>query len=171
MSRFKKATKKRARARIALVGPSGSGKTYSSLAIGKHLAPGGKIAVIDTERGSASKYAGDAADFDALELEVFAPEEYVSAIQDAADECAIIDVCLLASLGYFENSSPPNSAAAVDAGGASAPNDNCDCGNCTCNSSGHYVWYWNNTDEQVVSLCTGAACTATDADGYQDVFP
>ena len=91
--------------------------------------------------------------------------------QDATDECAIIDVCLLASLGYFENSSPPNSGAAVAGGGSSAPNDNCDCGNCTCNSSGHYVWYWNDTDEQVISLCTGSGCTATDADGYQDVFP
>lgn len=91
--------------------------------------------------------------------------------QDAGDEYAIVDVCLLASLGYFESDAVPTSAAAVSGGDASAPNDNCDCGGCTCNSSGHYVWYWNNTDEKVVSLCTGTACTATDEDGYQDVFP
>ena len=57
MSKFKKATKEQAKARIALFGPSGSGKTKSALRIAKGL--GNKIALIDSERGSASKYADD----------------------------------------------------------------------------------------------------------------
>lgn len=75
---LKKATKTQSKLRMAIFGPSGSGKTYSSLAIAKGL--GGKIAVIDTERGSASKYA-DKFDFDVIELETFAPQTYAEAIK------------------------------------------------------------------------------------------
>jgi hypothetical protein len=77
---FKKATKQQARLRLALIGSSGSGKTYSALNIGQHL--GQSIAVIDTERGSASKYAGLFA-FDVLELDTFSPLTYVEAIHAA----------------------------------------------------------------------------------------
>ena len=52
---FKKAEKKQGKLRLAIFGPSGAGKTYSALRIASGM--GGKIAVIDTERGSASKYA------------------------------------------------------------------------------------------------------------------
>jgi hypothetical protein len=56
---LKKATKKQAKGRIALDGPSGSGKTYTALSIATHLDVDKKgIAVIDTENGSASEYAG-----------------------------------------------------------------------------------------------------------------
>src|SRR5260364_9396 len=48
---------------LALTGPSGSGKTYSALLLAKGI--GGRIAVIDTEHGSASLYA-DVLDFDVL---------------------------------------------------------------------------------------------------------
>jgi hypothetical protein len=65
MNPFKKATKQAARLRLALVGPAGSGKTYTALAVGQHL--GGKVAVIDTEHGSAAKYA-DLFTFDVMEL-------------------------------------------------------------------------------------------------------
>jgi hypothetical protein len=75
---LKKATKTQSRLRMAIFGPSGSGKTYSSLAIAKGL--GGKVAVIDTERGSASKYA-DKFDFDVIELDTFAPQTYAEAIK------------------------------------------------------------------------------------------
>ncbi len=71
---FKRATKTRIRLRLALCGPSGSGKTMSSLAIASHL--GQRIAVIDTERGSASRYA-DLFEFDVLELESFHPTKYI----------------------------------------------------------------------------------------------
>jgi hypothetical protein len=88
---FKKATKTQSRLRLALSGASGSGKTYSSLAIAQHL--GKSIAVIDTERGSASKYA-DLFSFDVCELTEFHPGKYVEAIRTAdADgyEVIIID--------------------------------------------------------------------------------
>ncbi|MGJ3562103.1 AAA family ATPase [Streptomyces sp. INA 01156] len=64
------ATKEQAKARIALTGPTGSGKTYSALVIGTGI--GDRIALIDTEHGSASKYADEFA-FDTLPLATFEP--------------------------------------------------------------------------------------------------
>lgn len=61
--KFEKATKEKAKLRAALFGPSGSGKTFSALRIATGL--GRKIAVIDTERGRARKYA-DIFEFDLL---------------------------------------------------------------------------------------------------------
>ena len=84
MSAFKKATKAQAKLRISIFGPSGSGKTYTSLLLAAAL--GGPVALIDTERGSASKYAGDVADFDALELTSYEPAKYIRAIGEAAKE-------------------------------------------------------------------------------------
>ncbi|MDD2056572.1 ATP-binding protein [Pseudomonas putida] len=78
---FKKAERKQAKLRLALAGPSGSGKTFSALLMAKGL--GGRIAVIDTEHGSASLYA-DIADFDVLELHApYSPERYADAITAA----------------------------------------------------------------------------------------
>ena len=83
MSLFKKATKHEAKLRLAIAGPSGSGKTYTSLAIATAL--GGPIAFVDTEHGSASKYA-DLYAFDVLEIEVpFHPDKYIEAIRGAAE--------------------------------------------------------------------------------------
>jgi len=79
---FKKATKAQAWLRLAAFGPSGAGKTFTTLRIGKGL--GGKIAVIDTERGSASKYS-DRFDFDVLELEDQSVEGYCEAIKMAKE--------------------------------------------------------------------------------------
>lgn len=93
---FQKATKKKSKARVALLGPSGAGKTFSALAIGKHL--GKKIAVIDTERGSASKYADDVAVFDVCELETFEPQKYVDKLKEAAAEG--YDVVIVDSLSH-----------------------------------------------------------------------
>ncbi|WP_415760284.1 ATP-binding protein [Pseudomonas sp. LT1P18] len=78
---FKKAERKQAKLRLALAGPSGSGKTYSALLLAMGL--GGRIAVIDTESGSAELYA-DIADFDVLNLHApYSPERYVDAISNA----------------------------------------------------------------------------------------
>lgn len=89
---FKKAERKQAKLRLALAGPSGSGKTYSALLLATGL--GGKIAVIDTEHGSASLYA-DIADFDAMELHApYSPERYIDAIiaaEQAGYDTLIID--------------------------------------------------------------------------------
>ncbi len=92
---FQKATKKSARLRMALIGVAGAGKTYTALSIAQHL--GDKVAVIDTERGSASKYS-DSFEFDVLELETFAPQMYVEAIH-AAEEAGY-DVLIIDSLSH-----------------------------------------------------------------------
>lgn len=65
MISFQPAEKSQGYLRLAIYGPSGSGKTMSSLRIATGL--GGRVAVIDTERGSASKYA-DRWQFDVAEL-------------------------------------------------------------------------------------------------------
>lgn len=93
---FQKATKKQQKARVALIGPPGSGKTYTALTVAKHL--GKRVAVIDTERGSASKYSGDVADFDVCELPRFAPRAYIDALHGAAS--AGYDVVVIDSLSH-----------------------------------------------------------------------
>jgi hypothetical protein len=81
---FKKAERKQAKLRLALSGPSGSGKTTGALLIAKGI--GGKIAVLDTERGSASLYA-DITDFDVVELTPpYTPERYIEIIHAAEKE-------------------------------------------------------------------------------------
>lgn len=81
---FRQATKQQSRLRMTIDGPAGSGKTYTALRFAHAL--GGRIALLDTERGSASKYAGDAPDgipwaFDVAELTRFSPEEYTKGIE------------------------------------------------------------------------------------------
>lgn len=93
---FQKAARKRAKLRLALSGPSGSGKTHSALLIAKGL--GGRIAVIDTERGSASLYS-DMVEFDTLELEPpFSPERFIKAIESAT--AAGYDICIIDSITH-----------------------------------------------------------------------
>jgi len=82
---FKQATRKQSKLRMTIDGPAGAGKSYTALRFAHQLAQGGKVAAIDTERGSLSKYAGDAPDgvpfeFDVLELAQFSPEKYTEAI-------------------------------------------------------------------------------------------
>lgn len=96
---FTPATKKQARLRMALIGPSGSGKTYTALTLASAF---GKVAVIDTERGSASKYA-DKFTFDVMELSNYDPREYVKAIGEAAR--AGYDVLIIDSLSHAWNAS------------------------------------------------------------------
>lgn len=92
---FTKATKTQARLRMALIGPAGSGKTMTALKIATAL--GGRIAVIDTEHGSASKYA-DAFTFDTLALNTFSPDTYVAAI--VAATAARYDILVIDSLSH-----------------------------------------------------------------------
>lgn len=92
---FKPATKKQSRLRMALMGPSGSGKTYSALAIAAGM--GARVAVVDSERGSASKYA-DKFKFDVLELTDFDPANYIKAI--AAADAAGYDAIVIDSLSH-----------------------------------------------------------------------
>jgi hypothetical protein len=89
---FQKAQRHKARLRLGITGPSGSGKTWGALMIAKGL--GGRIAVIDTERGSASLYS-HLADFDVLELgPPYTPERFIQAVkaaEDAGYDVLIID--------------------------------------------------------------------------------
>lgn len=91
---FKKATRKQAKIKLAVTGASGSGKTFSSLRLAKGLANGGKVAVIDTENGSASLYS-DRFDFDTLDLSPpFTHDKFIAAIKAAEDssyEVLVID--------------------------------------------------------------------------------
>lgn len=93
---FTKATKKAAKARIALEGPSGSGKTYTALVTARAL--GQRIALIDTEHRSASLYA-DEFDFDTLELDSYDPKLLTGAL--AAASKAGYDVIVIDSLSHF----------------------------------------------------------------------
>lgn len=92
---FQKATKKSARLRMALIGVAGAGKTYTALSIAQHL--GKRIAVVDTERGSASKYS-DIFQFDVLEVDTYSPRTYIEAIE-AAEEAGY-DVLIIDSLSH-----------------------------------------------------------------------
>lgn len=98
MTLFQKAVKREAKLRLAIAGPSGSGKTYTALVIGSTI---GKVAVVDTEHGSASKYA-DIFDFDVLNLDPpYHPRRFVEAIRAAST--AGYDVVILDSISHAWN--------------------------------------------------------------------
>jgi hypothetical protein len=80
-AQFRRAVKHGAKLRFAVCGPSGSGKTYTLLRLATEL--GGPIALIDTEHGSASKYA-DLFAFDVLELDSYDPLRLIELIDEAA---------------------------------------------------------------------------------------
>jgi AAA domain len=93
---FTRATKAQAKARLAFAGPSGSGKTYTSLITATAL--GGPIAFIDTERGSAAKYA-DEFTFDVLAMHTFDPRDLVKAL--AAAGAGGYSTVVVDSLSHF----------------------------------------------------------------------
>jgi len=92
---LKKATRKKVKLRLNLSAPSGAGKTYGALLLAKGLVGSwDKIAVIDTENGSASLYE-HLGDFNVIDLDPpFSPERYIDAIDacvSAGMEAIIID--------------------------------------------------------------------------------
>lgn len=92
---LRKATRKKAFLKLNLSGTSGSGKTMSALLMALGLVgEWTKIAVIDTENGSADLYS-HLGDFNVYSLEPpFSPERYNAAIDaclTAGMECIIID--------------------------------------------------------------------------------
>jgi hypothetical protein len=94
--KFTKATRQKAKLRLAVTGPSGSGKTWGALLLATGL--GGRIAVVDTERESASLYS-HLTDFDTLNLgSPFTPERYIEAIK-AAEEAGY-DTCIIDSITH-----------------------------------------------------------------------
>lgn len=103
---FAPVTRKQNRLRLAIEGPAGSGKTYTALGFAFALAgPNGRVALIDTENATASKYAGKQADgsvwqWDNCNLQPgsYAPSSYTQLIKAAG--AAGYDVLVVDSLSH-----------------------------------------------------------------------
>jgi hypothetical protein len=94
---FVKASRKKIKLKLGICGGSGSGKTYSALRLAHGL--GQKVALIDTENGSASLYS-DKFSFDTLDMSPpFTHEKFIAAIHDA--EAAGYDVLVIDSASHF----------------------------------------------------------------------
>lgn len=92
---LKKASRKKVKLRLGMSGASGFGKTYSALLLAYGMTNDwSKIAVIDTENGSAELYS-NLGEYNVLNLSApFAPEKYIEAIttcENAGIEVIIID--------------------------------------------------------------------------------
>jgi len=93
---LRQATRTKAKIRLGLSAVSGGGKTYSAILIAKGLSSGdlSKVAIIDTENGSADLYA-HLGNYNVLTLNApFSPERYIDAIktcEDAGMNVIIID--------------------------------------------------------------------------------
>lgn len=92
---LQRAARKKSKLKLNISGPSGAGKTYSALLMAYGLiGDWEKIAVIDTENGSASLYSHLGA-FNTIDLAPpFSPDRYIAALQacrQAGMECVIID--------------------------------------------------------------------------------
>ena len=94
-----KATRKKVKLRLGLSAVAGGGKTYSALLLAKGLCGDwDKIAVIDTENGSASLYS-HLGEFNTIELlPPYPPERYVEAIK--ACEAAGMEVIIVDSITH-----------------------------------------------------------------------
>lgn len=93
---LRKSERKNAKIKMAIQAPSGAGKTYSSLLIARGLTDDNfsKVAIIDTENGSADLYA-HLGEYNVLPLKPpYSPENYIQAIEvceKAGMEVIIID--------------------------------------------------------------------------------
>ena len=96
---FQKATRAQLKARVALEGPTGAGKTWTALEWATVLAAGAPIAVIDTERGSASLYS-DRFEFDVVTFEPPYEPQRLTHILKAAETHGYAAV-VIDSLSHF----------------------------------------------------------------------
>jgi len=96
---FTKAERRKAYIKLAITGTAGSGKTYSALRLARGLVgKKGRIAVIDTENGSATLYS-NLTDFDHCEIQPrtggsFHYIDFIEKIKEAEAagyDCVIID--------------------------------------------------------------------------------
>ncbi|HTM92223.1 MAG TPA: AAA family ATPase [Flavisolibacter sp.] len=96
---LRKATRKKAKIRLGLSAVSGGGKTYSAILVAKGLIGDlSKVAIIDTENGSADLYA-HLGDFNVLSLTApFTPERYIEAIKSC--EKAGMEVIIIDSISH-----------------------------------------------------------------------
>lgn len=101
MFEIKKATKEQSRLRMSIHGPAGSGKTFTALKIATAMCR--RVCLIDTECGSASKYA-DEFSFDVLEVgDDFSPERLIDMLAHIAKQG--FDGIVIDSLTHFWNGS------------------------------------------------------------------
>jgi hypothetical protein len=115
---LRKSERKQANIKMALQGSSGSGKSLSALLLAKGLSDNNldKVAVIDTENGSADLYA-HIGNYSVLQLQPpFTPEKYIEAIEIC--EKAGMEVIILDSISQvwdelidFHSKLPGNSFA------------------------------------------------------------
>lgn len=96
---LRKATRRKAKIRLGLSAISGGGKTYSAILIAKGLCGDlSKVAIVDTENGSADLYA-HLGDFNVLPLTApFTPERYIEAIRSC--EKAGMEVIIVDSISH-----------------------------------------------------------------------
>jgi hypothetical protein len=100
MSQLRKATRTKAKIRLGLSAVSGGGKTYGAILIAKGLASSlSKVAIIDTENGSADLYS-HLGDYNVLSLSApYTPEKYISAIK--ACEAEGMEVIIIDSIAHL----------------------------------------------------------------------
>ena len=96
---LKKASRKKVKLRLGLSGASGFGKTYSALLLAYGMTNDwSKIAVIDTENGSAELYS-NLGEYNVLTLQSpFSPERYIEAIKMC--ESANVEVIIIDSITH-----------------------------------------------------------------------
>jgi hypothetical protein len=90
---FTKAARNAVKLKIGIDGPSGSGKTLGALALAHGITKGGRIAVADSENGSASLYA-DRYEFDTVPLAGADPtyvRQIIAAAAEAKYDALVID--------------------------------------------------------------------------------
>lgn len=100
---LRKATRTKAKIRLGLSAVSGGGKTYSAILIAKGLSNNdlSKVAIIDTENGSADLYA-HLGNYNVLTLSApYTPERYVEAIKTCEE--AKMNVIIIDSITHEWN--------------------------------------------------------------------
>jgi len=98
---LKQSQRSKVKVKLALQGPSGSGKTMGAILLAKGLAKGdfSKVAVIDSEQGSANLYS-HLGKYNVLKLESpFTEDKYIKAIELCEKEG--MDVIILDSISHF----------------------------------------------------------------------
>ena len=106
MAIFEEVTRKKSKARIALVGPSGAGKTLSALYMAYGITGDwGKIALIDTEHERARFYAersdlGTGVFLYAALNPPYSPDRYISFVDQAAEAVGEDGVIIIDSFSH-----------------------------------------------------------------------
>ncbi|MET7412472.1 AAA family ATPase [Streptomyces rubiginosohelvolus] len=105
---FTDATRETAKARIAIQGPAGCGKTKTALRMAEGLAKNGVIALADTERGSAKKYAPvpgrpdlGGHRFKHVEMDTHDPRHLIDLVRQAEE--IGVEVLIIDSYSHFWN--------------------------------------------------------------------